>query len=758
MPILLVPSVSFSQNGLDFDGINDRVTSAVFSGISGNQARTIEAWINPDLVSIDQCVVSLGQGGNRYEVRIQNNGRLRLNANGVNVRTANGAIPANVWTHIAIVFPGGNIDAAIFYVNGIVRPHTANATLINTTNNTIRIGHVNNNVWFDGTIDEVRIWNGARSSAEIIAYMTSEPCDKTNLIAQYHLDEVAGATASEEVSGNDGTLFSFPAAPWVAGVLISDDCNNDDPCTANLVSTVCGSKSLGTNAGATASTIAAPSCGAYAGSDRWFSVTVPASGELNLEYVSTVGGITDMGMAAYTSTDCSNPALFSELGCSAAVMPSIPLTGLTVGNTVYIRAWENNDDNVGTFEIEVTDPSNLFCLNGDATMPNFPTDSCMQSTIAAGNQAGCAWYQNTLDFSLDFDFTFTVYLGNNDAGADGQTIVFHSDPVGTNVCGIAGGGLAAEGINNALVIEMDTWDNGVGGAESERPAAHPWTDNTFDHLAIWTSVTGKSVPMFGPIRALPSGANIEDGIEHTVRIVWVDATKTFQVYFDGFLRMTVVSDFVSNVFGSKNVFWGTTGSTGGANNQQYMCPPSALIFLPIELVDFESNCSDEGVQLNWSTITETNNDYFEIETSSYGVDWEKIGEIDGAGISTVRRDYRFVDVNPKDDVLYYRLVQVDFDGTKTYSDAVASYCVRSESGIFVYPNPATDFVVIGFPDPSETETQIVISDAQGRIVFDEIYFGKMNQTKLNVQDFHAGHYQLNVTQGSNVYNKKLIIR
>lgn len=746
---LLLTTFSFSQNALDFDGNNDRVRSGAWIAITGNQARTLEAWINPDDISVDRCVMSIGQGGNRYALRLQPGGRLRLYANGASVRTVVGIIPTNTWTHIAVTFAGGDVNTALFYVNGIAVAHTGGSAVVNTTTNSLRIGNINNNVHFDGTIDEVRVWNDVRTSAEINTYMSSEPCDKSNLIVQYHLDEAAGTTANEEISANHATLTAFPANPWVSGITISDNCNNDDPCSANIVSTACGAKTLGTNTGATNSAIAAPSCGSYTGGDRWFSVTVPASGLLSLEYVSTVGGITDMGMAAYTSPDCSNPGVFTEVGCSAAIMPKIGLSALVPGNTIYVRAWENNNDNTGTFEVEITDPSDLFCLNGTATMPNFPADSCMQSTDAVGNQAGCAWYQNTLDFSQDFDFTFDVYLGNNDAGADGQTIVFHSAPGGTNVCGIPGGGLAAEGINNALVIEMDTWDNGS--------AAEGGGDFNFDHVALWTSLTGPGSPMSGPIRALPSGGNIEDGILHTVRIVWVDGTKTFQVYFDGFLRMTVVNDFVTTVFGSKNVFWGTTGSTGGANNQQYMCPPSALLALPVELADFESNCSTEGVSLSWSTLTEKDNSHFDIESSADGENWEVIGQVAGSGTTTIGQDYRFIDVKPSNDIMYYRLVQVDYSGAENISEVVASYCERSQTGIFVYPNPAKDFVVIGFSNTEEIETQIMISDAQGRVVFNEMYYGKMNQQKLNVQHLNSGHYQLNVIQGNDVYNKKLII-
>ena len=239
------------------------------------------------------------------------------------------------------------------------------------------------------------------------------------------------------------------------------NCQNtgDDPCDAIPSSVSCGSKVTGSNVGKTNSGIADPSCGTYSGGDVWFEAVVSASGEMDIDVVSVASSISDVGLAAYTAASCGGA--MTEISCNSSSMPSLSLTGLTAGNTLYLRVWENGNDETGSFELEVTDPSSLYCLNGDASMYNFPVDTCMQVTSDVNSQRGCAWYQNTLDFSENFDHTLEVYLGDDDAGADGMTFTFHNDPQGTAECGNDGRYLVwvHGGIDNALVIEVDTYDN-----------------------------------------------------------------------------------------------------------------------------------------------------------------------------------------------------------------------------------------------------------------------------------------------------------
>ena len=90
--------------------------------------------------------------------------------------------------------------------------------------------------------------------------------------------------------------------------------------------------------------------------------------------------------------------------------------------------------------------------------------------------------------------------------------------------------------------------------------------------------------------------------------------------------------------------------------------------LPIELIYFKANVDNGKVNLSWSTATEKNNDYFTVERSSNGRNFEKVLTQKGAGNSTVTRYYSAVDNSPQKGVSYYRLKQTDYNGQFTYSD------------------------------------------------------------------------------------------
>ena len=128
--------------------------------------------------------------------------------------------------------------------------------------------------------------------------------------------------------------------------------SNDDPCNATplTIGTVCTYTQY-TNANATASVgVPAPGCSVYSGGDVWFQVTVPASGSLIFD--TDIGVITDGGMALYTGTCGSLTLLSCDDDASAnGLMPSITQNGLTPGSTLFVRFWEYDNDNNGTFSI-----------------------------------------------------------------------------------------------------------------------------------------------------------------------------------------------------------------------------------------------------------------------------------------------------------------------------------------------------------------------------------------------------------------------
>lgn len=132
--------------------------------------------------------------------------------------------------------------------------------------------------------------------------------------------------------------------------------SNDDPCNAMpLTANASCTYISATNVGATNTAGApAPGCASYTGQDVWYSVTVPASGQLNID--SNTGTMTDGGMAAYSGS-CSSLTLLAcnDDGSANGLMPMLNLTGLTPGNTIFIRMWDYGGG-TGTFSICVVAP------------------------------------------------------------------------------------------------------------------------------------------------------------------------------------------------------------------------------------------------------------------------------------------------------------------------------------------------------------------------------------------------------------------
>ncbi|MBK7966180.1 MAG: T9SS type A sorting domain-containing protein [Bacteroidetes bacterium] len=230
--LLLISFNLSAQNALNFDGTNDFVMTN-FPGPTGNSTRTVEAMIKFTTLSSSQKVI-LDWGdmavGNRFTLNIIN-GIPRIEVGGFGV-SAPSALSAGGWHHIAGVYEStGNILK--LYVNGsLANSGIPTVTVATSALNNIMIGRRNDSInYFQGSIDEVRIWSDERTSTEIANYKNVELClPAPNLEAYYRFNEGAaggnnaGITSLPDLStlSNNGTLNGFAltgiTSNWVTGI------------------------------------------------------------------------------------------------------------------------------------------------------------------------------------------------------------------------------------------------------------------------------------------------------------------------------------------------------------------------------------------------------------------------------------------------------------------------------------------------------------------------------------------------------------
>ena len=115
--------------------------------------------------------------------------------------------------------------------------------------------------------------------------------------------------------------------------------------------------------------------------------------------------------------------------------------------------------------------------------------------------------------------------------------------------------------------------------------------------------------------------------------------------------------------------------------------------LPVELTRFAATTKGQSVNVDWATASEKNNDRFEIQRSATGEVFETVGTVKGQGNTSSAHNYAFVDSRPLAGLSYYRLRQVDTDGTTAFSPvATVQWAPRADAA--VYPNPTTGQVTL----------------------------------------------------------------
>jgi len=283
------------QASLNFDGINDYVSNTSIP-VTGTGSRTIEAWIkttkNSDQTSAggqgQSAIVDMGGTGTvqRFTFNVFYGNRLRIEFNGGGVNcdtTTTSPLNDGLWHHVAVVWNSTLSGAARvqFYVDGVAAANQSGSSLTITPNTpttgTFRIGtRVDGINFFQGSIDDVRIWNYARTASEIQANMNTEFCGtQTGLVRYYKFNEGTPSANNTVTAINDYSSNNSTATATNFSLLGTT--SNFDAGKTLTQSTIDGTVTLGS------STLTANQAGA---TYQWYDCTTntPISGATSQVY------------------------------------------------------------------------------------------------------------------------------------------------------------------------------------------------------------------------------------------------------------------------------------------------------------------------------------------------------------------------------------------------------------------------------------------------------------------------------------------
>ena len=261
-----------------------------------------------------------------------------------------------------------------------------------------------------------------------------------------------------------------------------------------------------------------------------------------------------------------------------------------------------------------------------------------------------------------------------------------------------------------------------------------------------------------------SGAGVQKlngELTHTAPLTFVDTVVAWTFNFTAL--DSVYTDTLYSAGNSVN----EDGSASNLDNWNFGAKFPVLIenIIPVELTSFSAAVIKSGVNLSWSTATELNNKGFYIERSNQNQldNWETIGFIKGAGSTTVTQNYSTTDKTPLRGTSYYRLKQVDYDGSYTHSKVVE---VTNNNVIenFVlaqnYPNPFNPSTKINWSASIRGKQTLKVFDLIGNEIatlVNEFREAGDYEVEFDAANLPSGVYLYKLEAGSTVQTKKMIL-
>ncbi len=176
--------------------------------------------------------------------------------------------------------------------------------------------------------------------------------------------------------------------------------------------------------------------------------------------------------------------------------------------------------------------------------------------------------------------------------------------------------------------------------------------------------------------------------------------------------------------------------------------------LPVSLIDFTATKNNSSITLNWAAGREANFRQYEVERSTDGFTFNKIGSVQGQNLA----GYYLTDNNlPAVKTVFYRLKMVDTDGKFTYGKTVSVRLDRNAGAITVYPNPVVNELSIALQQPLKKGSRLMVTDIAGKELINQIVNAAQSNIKLNVHSLPAGRYFISLLSSGDVLHQSFVI-
>ena len=231
----------------------------------------------------------------------------------------------------------------------------------------------------------------------------------------------------------------------------------------------------------------------------------------------------------------------------------------------------------------------------------------------------------------------------------------------------------------------------------------------------------------------------------------VNINDSRTVYATVFAPSAAVTKNNSNNIDGQVIAKSYTMTQGGEVHKMYYLGDDPSGSFPVEWGDFEVEALGSTSLLTWSTLTESNSSHFVIERSLDAAVYAPVGQVDAAGESKQALAYQFTDhaVAVETNIVYYRLAQIDLDGSISYS-AVRSVRMNASPTLTAtcHPNPTSNWVNLSWESSENLHVQVL--NIQGQVLSTHRFFPTQRDAQLDLSVYPAGRYILQLTTTTQV--------